>query len=160
MLCPGDPTAPMQVIDARDQATFMVDLLERGGGGTFHTVSPAPPYGSGDLLDAVAVTVAPVGTTLEWVDSATLVEAGMDDDALPLWDPSGADWWAGACDPARAYGAGLAPRPMPDTIRDTLAWTATSTRPTTSGSRPPASRSCCKADPARAGRQREAGACR
>jgi 2'-hydroxyisoflavone reductase len=129
VLCPGDPKAPMQVIDARDQAAFMVDLLEGGSGGTFHTVSPAPPYGFGDLLDAVAAAVAPAGTTLEWVDSPTLLEAGLDDEALPLWDPSGADWWAGACDPSRAYAAGLAPRPLPDTIRDTLEWTTTSTRP-------------------------------
>jgi 2'-hydroxyisoflavone reductase len=129
VLCPGDPEAPMQVIDGRDQAAFMVDLLERGDGGTFHTVSPAPPYGFGDLLDAVAATVAPAGTTLEWVDGATLLAAGLDDSALPLWDVTGVDWWAGACDPARAYAAGLAPRPLQDTVRDTLAWTVTSSRP-------------------------------
>jgi 2'-hydroxyisoflavone reductase len=131
VLCPGDPSAPMQVIDARDQATFMVDLLERGEGGTFHTVSPAPPYGFGDLLDDVAAAVAPAGTTLEWVDSATLLDAGVDDDALPLWDPTGVDWWAGACDPARALAAGLAPRPLADTIRDTRTWTvdAAASRP-------------------------------
>jgi 2'-hydroxyisoflavone reductase len=131
VLCPGDPAAPMQVIDARDQATFMVDLLERGAGGTFHTVSPAPPFGFGDLLEAVAAQVAPAGTTLQWVDSATLGEAGVDDDALPLWDPTGVDWWAGACDPSRAYAAGLAPRALADTIRDTRDWTvsAAGTRP-------------------------------
>jgi 2'-hydroxyisoflavone reductase len=129
VLCPGDPKAPQQVIDARDQAAFMVDLLEKGAGGTFHTVSPAPPYGFGDLLDGVASTVAPPGTTLEWVDSSTLLDAGLDDSALPLWDTTGVDWWAGACDPSRAYAAGLAPRPLPDTVRDTLAWIATSRRP-------------------------------
>jgi 2'-hydroxyisoflavone reductase len=48
---------------------------------------------------------------------------------LPLWDTTGVDWWAGACDPSRAYAAGLAPRPLPDTVRDTLAWTATTSRP-------------------------------
>ena len=101
VLCPGDPTAPMQVIDARDQATFMVDLLERGEGGTFHSVSPAPPYGFGDLLDAVAATVAPPGTTLEWVDSATLVEAGLDDDG------------AAAVGPLRRRLVGRCLRPVP-----------------------------------------------
>jgi 2'-hydroxyisoflavone reductase len=129
VLCPDDPAAPMQVIDARDQATFMVDLLERGAGGTFHTVSPAPPSGFGDLLDAVAAQVAPPGTSLHWVDTATLLAAGLDDDALPLWDPSGVDWWAGACDPNRAYAAGLSPRPLADTVADTLTWVGTSRRP-------------------------------
>jgi 2'-hydroxyisoflavone reductase len=112
----------MQVIDARDQATFMLDLLEQSRPGTFHTVSPAPPFGFGDLLDAVAARVAPAGTTLEWIDDDTLLAAGVDDSALPLWEPTGVDWWAGACDPSRANAAGLAPRPLEQTIDSTLAW--------------------------------------
>ena len=125
VVCPGDPAAPMQVIDGRDQAAFMVDLLETGKGGTFHTVSPAPPHGFGDLLDSVAAAVAPPGTTLEWLDNDVLVAAGVDDSALPLWEPTGVDWWSGACDPSAAYAAGLSPRPLAQTVRDTLAWIGT-----------------------------------
>jgi 2'-hydroxyisoflavone reductase len=39
-----------------------------------------------------------------------------------LWDGAGQDGWALAADPAAAFAAGLAPRPLADTIADTLAW--------------------------------------
>jgi hypothetical protein len=41
-----------------------------------------------------------------------------------------------ACDPARAYGTGLAPRPLSETIRDTLAWTRTVDQPDGTGITP------------------------
>ena len=62
VLAPGDPDDPIQVIDARDQAAFVVSLLERSITGTFHTVSPAPPFGFGQMLEAIAAEVAPPGT--------------------------------------------------------------------------------------------------
>ena len=41
-----------------------------------------------------------------------------------------------AADPAKAYAAGLSPRPLADTVRDTLAWTRTVGSPTSRGSSP------------------------
>jgi 2'-hydroxyisoflavone reductase len=122
VLCPGPPDSPAQVIDARDQATFVVDLLEKGAGGTFHTVSPAPPFGFGDLLEAIAGEVAPAGTTLTWVDEDRLLDVGLPESALPLWHWGEPDVWASAADPSRARAAGLAVRPLADTVRDTSAW--------------------------------------
>ncbi len=122
VLCPGPADAPMQVIDARDQATFMVDLLESATPGTFHTVSPAPPYGFGDMLEAIAARVAPPGTTLDWVDAKVLLGSGLPEPSLPLWSWGEPDEWAGAADPSAAYAAGLSPRPLADTIDSTLVW--------------------------------------
>ena len=62
VLAPGDPDDPIQVIDARDQGAFVVSLLERAVTGTFHTVSPPPPFGFGQMLEAIAAEVAPPGT--------------------------------------------------------------------------------------------------
>ena len=45
-----------------------------------------------------------------------------------------------AADPAKAYGTGLAPRPLADTIRDTLAWTRTVEQPADAGLSPDAER--------------------
>jgi 2'-hydroxyisoflavone reductase len=121
VLAPGDPTAPTQVIDGRDMGAWIVRLLEDDVPGVFHAVSPAPPYGFGDLLRDVVEAVGPEGTTLTWVDGGWLLEQGEDGASLPLWgedDPAEAML---AADPSRAYGAGLAPRPIADTIRDTLA---------------------------------------
>jgi 2'-hydroxyisoflavone reductase len=129
VLCPGPADTPQQVIDARDQGDFVVHLLEGGGGargsagGTFHTVSPRPPFSIGDLLSATADVVAPAGTTLRWVDGDRLVAEGLDSTAFPFWEPEFLDEAdLNAVDPSAAYAAGLTPRPLADTIADTAAW--------------------------------------
>jgi 2'-hydroxyisoflavone reductase len=120
VLAPGPADVPFQVIDVRDQATWVVELVERGAGGSFHTVSPPPPFSFGDLLRQIVAVAGPPGTTLTWVDPSFLLEAGEDDASLPMWpggDPAGV---FEAADPRRAYEAGLAPRPLERTIRETL----------------------------------------
>jgi 2'-hydroxyisoflavone reductase len=122
VLCPGPADIPMQVIDARDQADFVVHLLKEGRGGTFHTASPEPPFSLGDLLTATAEVVAPAGTSLTWVDPVFLAAEGLDDAAFPFWAPGEADFDVLAADPSAALAAGLRPRPLAETIADTAAW--------------------------------------
>ena len=83
VLAPGDPADPIQVIDARDLATWTVSLLEQHTAGTFHAASPPPPFGFGQLLTTITAAVAPPGTTLTWVDSDFLTAHGADDQSLP-----------------------------------------------------------------------------
>ena len=111
VLAPGDPADPIQVIDARDLAGWIVALAADGAAGTFHAVSPAPPFGFGDLLEAIAAGVAPPGTTLTWVDSDFLTAAGEDGMSLPLWPGADSERDINAADPAAAFAAGLRPRP-------------------------------------------------
>ncbi|NUT35733.1 MAG: NAD-dependent epimerase/dehydratase family protein, partial [Hamadaea sp.] len=66
VLAPGHADRPIQVIDARDQADFVVGALAGGLSGTFNTVCRSMPFGQ--LLDRIAAAVAPAGTTLTWVD--------------------------------------------------------------------------------------------
>jgi 2'-hydroxyisoflavone reductase len=129
VLAPGNPVDPIQVIDARDQATFTVGLLERAAGGVFHTVSPAPPHGFGDMLEAIASRVAPAGTQITWVSSEFLTEAGQDESSLPLWPGDGPDHDISAASPAAAVAAGLAVRPLGDSVADIHA--AEAAEPTT-----------------------------
>jgi 2'-hydroxyisoflavone reductase len=119
VLAPGDPDDPIQLIDARDQAAFVVSLLERSGTGTFHTVSPAPPFGFGQMLDAIAAEVAPAGTKLTWVTSDFLLSHGVDGSALPLWGEGEGDAAnMSRANPAAAFAAGLTPRPLRETVAD------------------------------------------
>jgi 2'-hydroxyisoflavone reductase len=119
VLAPGDPADPIQIIDARDQAAFTVSLLERSITGIFHTVSPAPPFGFGQLLEAIAAEVAPPGTKLSWVPSDFLLEHGVDGAALPLWAEGEGDAAnMSTANPAAAFAAGLRPRPLRDTVAD------------------------------------------
>jgi 2'-hydroxyisoflavone reductase len=126
VLAPGDPADPIQVIDARDMATWTVQLAQRATGGVFHAVSPAPPFGFGDLLETVAAQVAPAGTKLTWLGSDFLLAAGEDDESLPLWPGADAEHDINAADPAAAYAAGLAPRPLRDSAADIHASEASS----------------------------------
>jgi 2'-hydroxyisoflavone reductase len=116
VLAPGNPDDPIQVIDARDQASWAVSLLERGTAGTWHAVSPKPPFSFGDMLAAIADRVAPPGTSFTWVGQDYLLASGLDDGALPLWSGGDPESDINAADPARAQAAGLAPRPLSASI--------------------------------------------
>jgi 2'-hydroxyisoflavone reductase len=129
VLAPGPYDAPTQVIDARDQATFMTGLLERSISGTFHTVSPEPPYGFGDLLEAIAARVAPPGTTLRWVDPAPLLAADLAGDPFPLWTAGEPELDGIAADPGAAIAAGLSVRPIEQTAEETWEWVRSTSGP-------------------------------
>lgn len=130
VLAPGHPDDPIQLIDARDQGSWIVSLLERSITGTFHAVNPAPPFGFGQMLAEIAAEVAPSGTDLVWLDSEFLVDQGVDGMALPLWaegDSEGVN--LSAASPAAAFAAGLAPRPLRQTVADIRASEPVPARP-------------------------------
>ena len=119
VLAPGHPADPIQLIDARDQGSWIVTLLERSITGTFHAVNPAPPYGMGQMLAEIAAEVAPPDTELVWLDSAFLLAAGVDGMALPLWAEGEAEGMnVSAASPAAAFATGLSPRPLRHTVAD------------------------------------------
>ena len=120
----GAPQAPIQYVDARDLAAFVVGLLEAGDEGTFNAVNPPAPYSFADMLEEVRAAVAPDGTSLEWVPSAWLSDPGVTPALLPFWTGSDDPVYTLAMDPARAVAAGLRARPLAETARDTLAWTS------------------------------------
>jgi len=119
VLAPGSPDDPVQLVDARDQAAFIVSLLERDIRGTFHTVGQRPPFGFGQMLEAIAAEVAPAGTRLVWVPNDFLLASGADGAALPLWGEGDAEAAnIMSADPAAAFAAGLRPRPVRQTVAD------------------------------------------
>jgi 2'-hydroxyisoflavone reductase len=118
VLAPGDPQGPIQVIDARDMAGWVVELLQNAVAGIFHAVSPAPPFGFGDLLDAIAAQVAPAGTTLTWVGEDYLLAEGEDGVSLPMWPGGDSESDINSASPAAALNAGLRPRPLGQSITE------------------------------------------
>jgi 2'-hydroxyisoflavone reductase len=117
VLAPGPKENPLQVIDARDLARFVVLLAEGQAGGTFHVVSPAPPFSFEDFLTTVLDEVGPPGTELVWVAPEVLAKGGVTGADLPLWAGvgPGSDL---AASPARAIAAGLRVRPLAQTVRE------------------------------------------
>lgn len=121
VLAPGPYDAPMQVIDARDQGEWVVKLCEKQTSGVFNSVSPTPPFGFGDLLDATVRAVGPDGTELTWAGAEWLSEQGETYRSLPLW-AQGEKEWTLAAEPTKAIAAGLTPRALTETISDTWQW--------------------------------------
>ncbi len=135
VVAPGPGETPAQVIDVRDMGAWMVRLLQDGSEGAFHAVSPAPVFTWREQLEAIVAAVGPEGTTLRWVEPEVVAAAEVGE-SLPLWGGDDPDMWVMAADPARAFATGLAPRPLADTIRDTLAWTETVEMPEGAGLSP------------------------
>jgi 2'-hydroxyisoflavone reductase len=121
VLAPDVPALPVQVIDARDLAAWLLDMVERRAGGTFNAVGPRGPLTLRACLERVRAAVGGRGR-IEWVAEAFLLERGVEPwMGLPLWVPA-EDAGHSAISAARAIASGLAFRPLEDTARDTLAW--------------------------------------
>ena len=115
---PGPRHAALQYVDARDLANFALDAVERRLGGTFNVSAVQPPFGFGQMLDAIVEGVAPAGTQLRWLDVAQAKASGQ---SFPLWH-EGQDLGMAALTSAAARAQGLQGRPLAETARDVLQW--------------------------------------
>jgi 2'-hydroxyisoflavone reductase len=145
MLAPGTPNDPIQVIDVRDLAAFMIHIAENNTIGVFNACGPTPSDAGessrltmGKLLDESKQVCARVRsgdgglgeqTRLTWVSAAFLRQWAQDHPApseqvnTTIWIPpedesAGFHLWSNAA----AVRAGMKFRPIADTIRDTLEW--------------------------------------
>jgi 2'-hydroxyisoflavone reductase len=109
---PGDPAQPVQVVDSRDLARLVVQLLADDRPGAFHAVGPAEPVTLGGLIQTCARVA---GTKVEIVP----VPPGTAPPLFPLVRP---DWPSQQRSPARTRAAGMPATPLEVTAADVLAW--------------------------------------
>jgi nucleoside-diphosphate-sugar epimerase len=124
VLAPGRPERPIQFVDARDLADWCVRLGERGHVGVFNAVGPGARFTMGELLDGCR-RVTGSDARFTWVPDDELVAAGVSAwTEVPLWIPEGDPGFGGMllADNRRAVAAGLAFRPVAETIQATLEW--------------------------------------
>ena len=115
VLAPGDPAQPVQIIDARDLAAWLVDVALHGPSGTFDATGYRTTLG--ELLEQLRGDA-----NLVWVDAQRVRDAGVEPwMELPLWLPEDG-WPLMERDVSAAVAAGLRFRPLEETARDTLAW--------------------------------------
>lgn len=122
-IAPGNPTDPVQFIDARDLARFQIKLAEDNATGTYNATGPNHPLSIAELLYGVrAVTTSDVRFT--WVDADFLAEHEVYPwSNLPVWVPPTEPMRGfGSVNCDRAIAAGLTTMPLADTARDTLDW--------------------------------------
>ncbi|MGZ4354357.1 MAG: NAD-dependent epimerase/dehydratase family protein [Gaiellaceae bacterium] len=120
VLAPAPPDAAAQVIDARDLADWIVRAAESSTAGTFNAVDRPTTR---ERVFETCRRVAGADAELVWIDGDFLTEHEVGEwMELPLWLHS--PEYAGmlSVDPAPAFGAGLEPRPLEDTVRATLDW--------------------------------------
>ena len=125
-LVPNPPTRPLQFIDARDLAAFMLELLDKGLEGTHNATSPAGQWTMRSLIDAL-VAAGNRAASAKWIEESLLVENKVEPwTGLPLWIPESFGDEAGfmLIDCTKAERAGLRTRPLEETIRDTAQWLA------------------------------------
>jgi 2'-hydroxyisoflavone reductase len=109
---PGDPAQPVQIIDSRDLARLVVQLLADDRPGAFQAVGPAEPVTLGGLVETCARVQ---GTDAEPVAVPLAL-------APPMFPLVKTDWVSQQRSGARARAAGMPATPLAVTVADVLAW--------------------------------------
>ncbi|MET9828717.1 SDR family oxidoreductase [Streptomyces sp. NPDC006385] len=124
VLAPGPRDLPLQYVDVRDHAEWILGAVERELSGPYNLVSPQGHTTMGELLDACVATVG--GTAeLRWTDPEVILDAGIEPwTQLPVWVPPGSDLHDAlhGADVSRAVATGLRCRPVAETVADTWRW--------------------------------------
>ena len=123
VLCPGTGMDPVQAIDARDLAEWIVGSVEEGRSGTFNMTGPWPPRTMRDFLTATARGIGSAAG-LTWVDADALREehriASFSN--MPLWAPLDEDEGFYQIDGSAAIAAGADFRDPELTAADSWRW--------------------------------------
>lgn len=127
ILAPGNPESPVQFVDVRDLAAWSVRMAEARQAGVFNATGPDSVLPMHQLLETCqSVSGAP--SHIIWADEKFILEQNVKPwMEMPLWIPESDEAAAGfsTFDCRKARAAGLAFRPLADTVRDTLAWANT-----------------------------------
>jgi len=120
VLAPAPADNPVQVIDVRDLAEWILRMVEHGRTGVFNATSPPGALDFGLMLEACGAR------DVVWVDEAFLLQRAVEPwSDLPVWIPPGDPdmRYFLRVDVSRAVAAGLTFRPLAETARDVPEWT-------------------------------------
>lgn len=123
VVCPGDGSDPVQIIDARDLAEWTIRMVESRTFGAFNAVGPGYELPMSEMLIGIKSCVTS-GPTLHWLPADFLEAQEVQPwGEMTTWVPaSGETVGFGSRSNARAMAAGLTFRPVATTALDTLSW--------------------------------------
>jgi 2'-hydroxyisoflavone reductase len=123
VLAPGEPTDPVQFIDARDLAEWTIRMVEQGETGIYNATGPAAPMGMGEMLNGIKGALNS-DAKFTWADAEFLEEQKVSPwSDMPVWIPPTSEGGAlSRTSIKKALANGLTFRPLEVTARDTLAW--------------------------------------
>jgi len=119
-LAPGTGDDPVQYVDARDLAAFVVNVIENGTMGVYNATGPEKQLPMKTMLESSRKASASPAT-LTWVPEPFLEEHKVSAwEDMPVW--TGKEAGFSQIDCKKAIGKGLKFRSADETARDTLAW--------------------------------------
>ena len=125
VMAPGNPTDPVQIIDARDLAEWTIRMVEQGAVGVYNATGPKSPLSIAEMLYGIrAVTSGSNDIRFTWLPADFLAEHKVRPwSDMPVWVPRRPDNEGFArVSIDRAIGKGLTFRPLAETAKDTLEW--------------------------------------
>lgn len=123
VVAPGRPQRPLQYIDVRDLANWILHALTTGLRGPIDVIGRSGHATTEQLLTACKDATGS-DAEFRWVSETDLAAAGVQPwTQLPCWAPEAGEF-AGflEADTLRAAAAGLQCRPIEETVADTWAW--------------------------------------
>jgi 2'-hydroxyisoflavone reductase len=123
VLAPQAPEAPIQIIDVRDLAEFIIKLIEENALGIYNSTGPDYELTLGKLLE-VSKQVSGSDAKFNWASVDFLNQNDVQPwSDLPVWLPNDEEHAGHShIDVSKAMQAGLKFRPLEETVRDTLEW--------------------------------------
>ncbi len=121
VLAPGRRDDPVQFIDVRDLAEFMIHLLEESRSGIYNVAGPKAASTMPAFLEQARQALESQAT-FTWIDDYAFLSEHKIEEAIPWAMLKGNDDGMMSIRHERAEGAGLAYRPLEVTVRDTHAW--------------------------------------
>jgi len=123
VLAPGPPERPIQYVDARDLARWLLDAFRDGRSGAFNVACRKGHATMGALLEACR-RAAGAEAELRWVSADHALASGIEPwSELPIWlPPDHESAWMHDMSVERAHAAGLVCRPLDETVEDTWSW--------------------------------------
>ncbi|WP_437572199.1 SDR family oxidoreductase [Sorangium sp. So ce542] len=127
VLAPGTPLDPIQIIDVRDLAAWLVAVVEARTTGIFNATGPGEPLTMGGLLDTCKAALGSAANArFTWVSAKFLEKPGGEPVDVPIWAPAEGETQAFHLRSIeRARKAGLTFRAVQETVKDTLSWWTT-----------------------------------
>src|SRR5947208_3020211 len=123
ILAPGNPSDPVQLIDARDLAEWTIRMVEQGTTGIFNATGPKSTLTMQGMLDGIK-KVTKANSTFTWVDADFLTAQKVSPwSDMPVWiPPRGEEAGFSKINVNKAVSKGLTFRSVPDTTQATLDW--------------------------------------
>jgi 2'-hydroxyisoflavone reductase len=124
VLAPGKPTDPVQFIDARDLAEWIIRMAEKGTVGIFNATGPKTTLGIGGMLDGIKQATKS-NAKFTWASAEFLAEQKVRPwGDMPVWIPPRGEDGGGLTSISiqKALAQGLTYRSLADTTHATLEW--------------------------------------